>query len=289
VDALKWWCNGNMAGAKFPVATIRLGHHVSARIQQALDQLTRGGYMSTPVITKPAKAVGEGAGTPASAAASLSSPVSARQYPFHILLTTSPKGGVGKTGCSRNLAVAAAKSGKRVALLDLDPQKSLSRWWQKRPDEGVEQIDLYSGSMTDLEETLAGVEGVDLLVVDTPTSVEEYPDEIKRLIMVADFVLVPTGHTNDDLESVCPWMKMIRTYGRPAAFLLNKANRRTKSFRHAQTDLMSVGKLVPIEIPALEDIHTAAKVGLSVIDVEDMGGAAEFTAAWKHISLEMDL
>jgi hypothetical protein len=52
---------------------------------------------------------------------------------------------------------------------------------------------------------------------------------------------------------------------------------------------MSVGKLVPIEIPTLEDIHTAAKVGLSVIDVEDMGGSPEFTAAWKHISLEMEL
>jgi chromosome partitioning protein len=289
VDALEGWCNGNMAGEKFPIATITLCHHGSAPIQQVLDHLTQGGYMSTPVIRKPTKVASKGAGTPAPEAASLSPPMPARQYPFRILLTTSPKGGVGKTGCSRNLAVAAAKSGRKVAVLDLDPQKSLSRWWQKRPDEGVEQIDLYCGSMTDLEETLAGVEGVDLLVVDTPTSVEEYPDEIKRLIMIADFVLVPTGHTNDDLESVCPWMKMIRTYGRPAAFLLNKANRRTKSFRQAQTELMSIGRLVPIEIPTLEDIHTAAKVGLSVVDVKDMGGAAEFTVAWKHISLEMDL
>jgi chromosome partitioning protein len=223
------------------------------------------------------------------ASAPVISAAPAGRYSFRILLTTSPKGGVGKTGCSRNLAVAAAKSGKRVALLDLDPQKSLSRWWQKRPEEGVAQIDLYSGKMTALEESLAEVEGVDLLIVDTPTSVEEYPDDIKRLIMAADFVLVPTGHTNDDLESVLPWMKMIRAYGRPAAFLLNKANRRTKSFRQAQTDLMSVGKLIPIEIPTLEDIHTAAKVGLSVVDVDDMGGSIEFIAAWKHLSLEMDL
>src|SRR3954447_9212075 len=135
MGVLKWWCNGNMVGEKFPVATIWLGYHVSARIQQTSDQLTRGGYMSTPVTTKPTKVAREGAGTSASEAASLSSSVSARQYPFRILLTTSPKGGVGKTGCSRNLAVAAAKSGRTVAVLDLDPQKSLSRWWQKRPEE----------------------------------------------------------------------------------------------------------------------------------------------------------
>ena len=53
------------------------------------------------------------------------------------LLTTSPKGGVGKTSASRNIAVAAARDGFRVATLDCDPQGSLTKWWGRRPDASV--------------------------------------------------------------------------------------------------------------------------------------------------------
>ena len=39
------------------------------------------------------------------------------------VLVNGPKGGLGKTTLVRNLAVAAARTGLRVALADLDPQK----------------------------------------------------------------------------------------------------------------------------------------------------------------------
>jgi chromosome partitioning protein len=216
-------------------------------------------------------------------------PQAATAYPFKICLTSSPKGGVGKTGCSRNIAVAAAMDGKRVATLDLDPQKTLTRWWGKRPEEGVVNIDHYACAIDEFEQALEAITDVDLVIIDTPTSVEEYLDTMKKLLLMSNFVLVPTGHTGDDKESVIPWMRTIRSYGRPSAFLLNRANRRTKSFRQAQKELLREGKLAPIEIPLLEDIHVAADSGLSVVEVNGMAGGEEFTAVWHFLRSEMGL
>src|SRR5262249_10477423 len=51
----------------------------------------------------------------------------------HILVLSSQKGGTGKTTLSGHLAVAAQNAGVGpVALIDTDPQGSLSHWWNAR-------------------------------------------------------------------------------------------------------------------------------------------------------------
>ena len=45
-----------------------------------------------------------------------------------IIAVLSQKGGSGKTTLSINLAIAAAKAGKQVVLIDIDPQQSAARW-----------------------------------------------------------------------------------------------------------------------------------------------------------------
>src|SRR3954469_12716838 len=52
-----------------------------------------------------------------------------------VILCSSPKGGCGKTTTVRSLASFAAKEGLRVATIDLDPQKTLSQWWDRRSEE----------------------------------------------------------------------------------------------------------------------------------------------------------
>ena len=52
---------------------------------------------------------------------------------MHILVLASQKGGTGKTTLSGHLAVEAQNAGAGpVALIDMDPQGSLSRWWNAR-------------------------------------------------------------------------------------------------------------------------------------------------------------
>ena len=50
----------------------------------------------------------------------------------NVIVLCATKGGVGKTTLASALAVRAAEESKRVALIDLDSQPSLSGWWDRR-------------------------------------------------------------------------------------------------------------------------------------------------------------
>jgi chromosome partitioning protein len=127
------------------------------------------------------------------------------------------------------------------------------------------------------------------VVADTPPSVEDHIDSIYGLSREADMVIVPTGTSVDDLDSVIPWMRALLERSVHAAFCLNKANRRTNSFVKAKARLLKIGAVSPVEIPALEDIHVPAAMGLSVLDHEKARGLDAFESLWDHIKREIEL
>lgn len=205
------------------------------------------------------------------------------------LLITSPKGGVGKSTTSRNTAVAAAvESGLKVAILDLDPQRGCVKWFAMRPDDKVVAVDMYDGAIETFEDAFAEMdEDYDLVVIDTPTSVEEHKGAMKRIILSCDAVLIPTGQHWDDTKSVTDWMKYVRSCGARASFLLNRCKPRTKSFKEARVALLKAGPLCPVEIPDREDIPTLASAGLTVVDVNGMKSSDEVIGVWLHLKNEM--
>jgi chromosome partitioning protein len=73
------------------------------------------------------------------------------------------KGGSGKTTTSVNLAAALGEKGRRVLVIDLDPQHSTTAWFGvKNAGKGVLGIFSDNGEMLDLVQE-AGVAGVDLV------------------------------------------------------------------------------------------------------------------------------
>lgn len=52
--------------------------------------------------------------------------------PAKIVTIAQQKGGAGKTTMAAQLAVAYARAGKRVGLIDIDPQGSLATWYEVR-------------------------------------------------------------------------------------------------------------------------------------------------------------
>ena len=80
------------------------------------------------------------------------------------------KGGVGKTSCTHHLAGTLAQAGRRVLLLDNDPQSSLTQgYWgpvaTRDLDPGETIAALYRGDRPFPEQVIkaSGIEGVDLV------------------------------------------------------------------------------------------------------------------------------
>ena len=45
-----------------------------------------------------------------------------------VITIAQQKGGAGKTTIAAHIAVSLAQTGRRIAIIDIDPQGSLSRW-----------------------------------------------------------------------------------------------------------------------------------------------------------------
>ena len=125
------------------------------------------------------------------------------------IVLVNPKGGSGKTTIAINLAAHYAASGRRVTLVDLDPQGSSSRWLAKRPDSS-QHIHGIAGFNTPTGVTRSFVMAIppeiERIVVDTPAGLSgQLHCIIERLDdpSVAEQMSRQAGHFWTDLnESV---------------------------------------------------------------------------------------
>jgi chromosome partitioning protein len=210
-----------------------------------------------------------------------------------IFTICSPKGGVGKTTITRCLLVAGAQFGLRTVGIDFDPQQSLGKWAARRektrqalPSETFVSVPVHTFDLSEWRERVAEFSTHDLIVIDTPPGVEANLPAIRGLCEIATIVLVPTGTTRDDLDSVLPWMKELIEAKVRASFVLNKVNRRTNSFAKSRTRLIRVGPVCPIDIPALEEIHSQSDNGLTVLDMTKSKGHEPMEGLWMFAQQE---
>jgi chromosome partitioning protein len=130
-----------------------------------------------------------------------------------LILVAKLKGGSGATTTCRELAAAALQDGRKVALIDLDGQGGLSRWWNRRTAPAAEG-DVQRAAPDLLQLTAAQIPGAakglrqryDLVVIDSPPSVHE---TIRAVAAVSDLALIPSRPTVDDLDAVGPIARLL--------------------------------------------------------------------------------
>ena len=146
--------------------------------------------------------------------------------------------------------------------------------------------------MSDVSTAVAAINtrtDLDLVIVDTPPSVESYALPIRELLRIADFVLVPSGQGGPDVASVVEWMRFVAREGRRAAFILNRTKRNAGSFERAKLQLIEAGNLCPFDVRDLEDIQSTHDIGLGVLELRGANGIDDIRGVWTFIRNEMRL
>lgn len=221
-------------------------------------------------------------------------PVTTEAPRCRILLVSSPKGGSGKSVLSRHLLVSAAQAGLRTIGLDLDKQRTLTKWATRRvrareayPD--FVDATVEAGSLQDWRGALRRAEGYQLAIIDTPPSVEDHLPATEALGAASDLILVPAVCTQDDVESVAPWVQALSAKGFRCSVILNRANRRTTSYARMRGVLVKAGNVCPTELPQLEDIHVPSTKGLTLLDHSKSRGIEPFEEIWAYVRREISL
>jgi len=86
---------------------------------------------------------------------------------MYVLALVTQKGGSGKSTLEVGIAVAALANGKRVAIVEADPQGTISKWKERRGHSyprlvrGADPVEI-EGALVSLE-----AEGISLIVIDT--------------------------------------------------------------------------------------------------------------------------
>jgi len=136
----------------------------------------------------------------------------------YVVTLAGTKGGTGKTTMASALSVRAAEDSPKVALLDLDPQESLSSWWTRRGR--TKNPKLFELDATTEAIELLISEGWRYVFIDTgPAKIEL----IEPGIAVADLVLIPIRPSAFDVEQAAIAVELCESHGKPHAFVLNHA------------------------------------------------------------------
>lgn len=146
------------------------------------------------------------------------------------------KGGAGKTSLAVHLALAWRQmplkflQGRcpRVTLLDLDPQESMSAWYQLRhetvgPEDGL-SLRTASGWAVSSEVSRAQRES-DVLVIDTPPQMET---ATRIGVRYADMVVVPCQLSPMDVWASRPILDLVERERRPGLLVLNRVPPRAR-------------------------------------------------------------
>jgi chromosome partitioning protein len=115
------------------------------------------------------------------------------------ILVANPKGGSGKTTLSTNIAGYLASRGQRVALLDLDRQKSATQWLATRPH-SLPSIELmHSEGDRDAP--------VDTLVIDSPAGL--HGKNLDHALKLVHRVIVPIAPSAFDIQASRDFLEVL--------------------------------------------------------------------------------
>ncbi len=188
-----------------------------------------------------------------------------------VLAIVSRKGGAGKTTLAINLAVAATAGGRRVSILDTDPQASALAWSDCRHDPWPRVSPCPAHRIARALQD-AAAEGIGLAIVDTAPHAEGAALAAAR---AADLVVVPCRPALFDLHAVAAALDIAGLAAVPAAVVLNAVPARGQTAAEARAVLGGVDVL-PERLGQRAAFVRALTAGEGVVEHEPRGKATAY-------------
>ena len=203
-----------------------------------------------------------------------------------VITVAQQKGGAGKTTLAAHLAVAYTAMGKSVAAVDIDPQQSLSMWYQLRSERlgdagaGLLVNQIKGWRLKTEVEKLAGE--TDVIIVDSPPHAET---EARIAVRAASVVVVPVQPSPMDVWATQPTLELAAAERVPTLLVLNRVPPRANLTEEMVAQIKQNGaQIAKGRIGNRVAFASALSEGRAIGEVQPSGkGAREMNALAKEI------
>ena len=148
-----------------------------------------------------------------------------------VIVVANPKGGVGKSTLSTQIAGYLAAKGHPVMLGDVDRQQSARTWLSLRPA-GAAPIGTWEVAH---DEIVRPPKGTTHLVLDTPAGL--HGKKLDESLRIADKVLVPLQPSLFDMLATHAFVNALHAHKRSDRVAIGLVGMRAKSHTHAADQL----------------------------------------------------
>ncbi len=201
---------------------------------------------------------------------------------MRVMAFASQKGGSGKTTLAGHIAVQAERAGAGpVAIIDTDPQGSLSDWWNARQAQTPVFAQTFISRLTHDLQKMRAI-GIEILIFDTPPAITA---TIEQVVRVCDLVVVPTRPSPHDLRAAGATVDIVENLGKSLVFVLNGATPRARITAEAAIALSQHGTVAPVTIHHRTEFAASMIDGRTVMELSgNRRSTEEIVQLWDYLA-----